>query len=70
MTQHNKPRDTPLPGCVQLWQFRVAEVGLRQARVEVRHLEVHSSLSEKISPFFLPTYNTGTVRHNHGYRLT
>lgn len=38
--------------------FRVAEVAVRQARVQIAHLEVHGPLSEQIAAFFFPVRAT------------
>ena len=58
-THHHKKAIAPpvillLPGCVQLGQFGVAEIGLRETGIQVRNFEIHGSLSQKISAFFLP----------------
>jgi len=36
--------------------FRVAEVAVRQSRVQVADLKVHGPLTQQIAAFFLPVY--------------
>jgi len=38
--------------------FRVAEVAVRQSRVQVTDLKVHGSLAQQIASFFFPVYGT------------
>lgn len=50
--------------------FRVAEVTVRQARVQVAHFEVHGPLAQEIATFFLPVQKSTTSVHLHAVRPT